>query len=307
MKKLSSTFSLLVLTVFIIPSVAFASWWNPFTWSFFVKKNPPVQQEVIPSEKIEVTDKKVVATSSPKQQPNKALPTSVTPVKPVVSKFDKYAVSTTSTITNKEAPEITEYRNQIVLMYTDEITRFKNAQSIKGIIKTGVENSVSEIEDKITQGEGFKIGNPNATDGVNYIATLFKAQLDFKAKELDNWTYAIKWLEVSQTDLKNTLSQLSTLTTKDQLDKTVQNIKFYEDNFDKLEKNLSDWSDADHKLQIRTDAIIAGLGSLSSTNTSNLPTVTPVYQPTFTPSVSPYKLNCTSSKNFLGEVQTQCY
>lgn len=29
----------LLLVIFIIPSIAFASWWNPFTWHWFAHKN----------------------------------------------------------------------------------------------------------------------------------------------------------------------------------------------------------------------------------------------------------------------------
>src|ERR1035437_9589005 len=38
----------LLLTVLIIPSIALASWWNPFSWSIFHKK------EVVPSAQVEI-------------------------------------------------------------------------------------------------------------------------------------------------------------------------------------------------------------------------------------------------------------
>ena len=34
--------SILFLIAFIIPSIAFASWWNPFTW--FQKNTKPIEQ-----------------------------------------------------------------------------------------------------------------------------------------------------------------------------------------------------------------------------------------------------------------------
>ncbi|MBA3733376.1 hypothetical protein H0W91_03300 [Patescibacteria group bacterium] len=205
----------------------------------------------------------------------------------------------------EESPELTNYRNQIILTYINEIARFKKTHDIKQMLKTASEYSISDIEDKITIGEGFKIGNPNSAEGVDYIATLFNIQLDFKRKELNNLTSVIKWLQDAQIEMKNSLSVLKNLNTKEQLDKQIENIKTYEDNLDKAQKTINEWSDADHKLQIRTDAIIAGLSSVSSS--AKQTPVTPTYQPVFIPSPSPYKLNCTSTKNFLGEIETKCY
>lgn len=38
--------SIALLTIFIIPSVASAAWWNPFTWKIFQKKDVAVEQVV---------------------------------------------------------------------------------------------------------------------------------------------------------------------------------------------------------------------------------------------------------------------
>src|ERR1035437_7484616 len=34
-----------IITIIIIPQITFASWWNPFSWSWFKKPTPVVQQE----------------------------------------------------------------------------------------------------------------------------------------------------------------------------------------------------------------------------------------------------------------------
>ncbi len=53
----------LFLIAFVIPSVAFASWWNPFTWKIFQKKEPAPQVQVetqkTPEEKITELQKQV--------------------------------------------------------------------------------------------------------------------------------------------------------------------------------------------------------------------------------------------------------
>jgi hypothetical protein len=42
---------ILILSLFIIPSLAFASWWNPFTWNVFKKKQETSQTQVTNVEK----------------------------------------------------------------------------------------------------------------------------------------------------------------------------------------------------------------------------------------------------------------
>ncbi len=47
-----------VLVSFIIPSVALASWWNPFTWNIFKRKVPPPVQTVVSTttDKLEIKE-----------------------------------------------------------------------------------------------------------------------------------------------------------------------------------------------------------------------------------------------------------
>ncbi len=51
MKGYKQIFAIAVFTVFIIPQIAFASWWNPFSW--FKKTSPTVQQIQLPPRKDE--------------------------------------------------------------------------------------------------------------------------------------------------------------------------------------------------------------------------------------------------------------
>lgn len=55
--------SVLFLLAFIIPSVALASWWNPFSWKIFQKKdvvpNPQVEIQKTPEEKINELQKQL--------------------------------------------------------------------------------------------------------------------------------------------------------------------------------------------------------------------------------------------------------
>jgi len=68
---------ILLLIVFIIPSIALASWWNPFTWSWF-KKNPQIEQ-VVPTVNnpviINTIDKSEQKTTSKITNPQKKIET----------------------------------------------------------------------------------------------------------------------------------------------------------------------------------------------------------------------------------------
>lgn len=52
-------FGILFLIMFIVPSVAFASWWNPLSWKIFKKKEPAPQVQVINTEKEKTPEEKI--------------------------------------------------------------------------------------------------------------------------------------------------------------------------------------------------------------------------------------------------------
>jgi hypothetical protein len=52
-------FGVLFLIMVIIPSVAFASWWNPLSWKIFKKKEPAPQVQVINTEKEKTPEEKI--------------------------------------------------------------------------------------------------------------------------------------------------------------------------------------------------------------------------------------------------------
>ena len=74
-------FLALFLLTFIVPSIAFASWWNPFSWSMFHKKEvtPQVQVETqkTPEEKINDLQKQL---DDLKKQQQVSTPTTTAPV-----------------------------------------------------------------------------------------------------------------------------------------------------------------------------------------------------------------------------------
>lgn len=49
----------LFLVVFLVPSIAMASWWNPFTWKIFKKREPAPQVQVINTEKEKTPEEKI--------------------------------------------------------------------------------------------------------------------------------------------------------------------------------------------------------------------------------------------------------
>lgn len=58
--------AVLFLSVFIIPSVALASWWNPFSWNIFHKKEISIPIQTTNIEKIAESQKQQPTTTTPK-------------------------------------------------------------------------------------------------------------------------------------------------------------------------------------------------------------------------------------------------
>jgi DNA repair ATPase RecN len=123
----------LLLIVFIIPSVAFASWWNPFSWkifSFLHKKEVPVQTQVIeektPDEKINELQKQVEELKK-QQAESTSKPKSVPVIKPAPkSVLIPTPVATTSTL---------EERNEAYVLF-DKIIK-DSIDDVKEIQATG--------------------------------------------------------------------------------------------------------------------------------------------------------------------------
>jgi len=89
--------SVLFLLTFIIPSIAFASWWNPFTWKVFHKKEitPNVQVEIqkTPEEKISELQKQLDGLNNQKITSST---TTQTPEKPVQKKLTNTKIEVSS-------------------------------------------------------------------------------------------------------------------------------------------------------------------------------------------------------------------
>lgn len=90
MKNYRKTVLLGVLAIIIVPSVAFASWWNPFTW---FKKNPPRQEQApiatmteTPVQKSEET--KPVPTVTTKKETKPITDCTKAPVDPITGSKD---------------------------------------------------------------------------------------------------------------------------------------------------------------------------------------------------------------------------
>ena len=81
-KTLSIVLSVIAVSI-ILPSIALAAWWNPFTWNiwkFFPQFNKPVKTEVI---KVATTTNNQTATTTSQKQTN-------IPAGYVTYKNDKY-------------------------------------------------------------------------------------------------------------------------------------------------------------------------------------------------------------------------
>jgi hypothetical protein len=80
MKKVSQLILVIFFISFIIPSLAFASWWNPFTWKFFHKKEPvpQIQVETQKTSEEKIAELQKLVDDLKKQQTNSA--TATTPI-----------------------------------------------------------------------------------------------------------------------------------------------------------------------------------------------------------------------------------
>jgi hypothetical protein len=108
-------FSILFLIAFIVPSVAFASWWNPFSWKIFQKKEivPQVQVETKTSDE-KITELQKQIEDLKKQQPTSSTTTN-TPVvenKVIPKTSAQSPIKTTPTpILDSSKKDITPYIN----------------------------------------------------------------------------------------------------------------------------------------------------------------------------------------------------
>lgn len=74
----------LFLIVFLAPSVALASWWNPFTWKVFKKREPAPQVQVINAEKEKTPEEKIVELQKQLDE-LKTQKTTTEPIKEIVN------------------------------------------------------------------------------------------------------------------------------------------------------------------------------------------------------------------------------
>ncbi|MEI8130651.1 MAG: hypothetical protein WCG55_04080 [bacterium] len=293
-KKISVGLIVLSLAVLTIPQVTFASWWNPFSWSIFHKKSVATQTvPTIPSSSQTTATKPLSDDYSVLAKRYGGNQTQAQKVVPV----------TVSAVTEPE--DITAYRKQTDSAYADEINKFNIALVVESVPKNFIDSKISELNDDITQGQGFKLGNPNSAEAVDYMATVYNNQLEFEKKYFDAEASIIKWIQDSKNNMEASKSKLSTLNTKEQIDNEVQKIKFYDDNLAQAQNSSKKWSDTSHSTQVKIDGIIAGLSSYYSSGvaSNNAPSINVTYPQTFLPT----SFNCTSSKDVLGGVQTQCY
>lgn len=97
-------FLALLLIVFIAPSVAFASWWNPFIWNWpWVKKITPPEEILQPdlaTEEINTREEKTVTPSPEKTEEKKVS----TPIKPTTPAIPITTSITSTTVITPPAP-----------------------------------------------------------------------------------------------------------------------------------------------------------------------------------------------------------
>ncbi|MFA5831354.1 MAG: hypothetical protein WC878_05990 [Candidatus Paceibacterota bacterium] len=138
MRQHKQIFAALSVALFIVPQIAFASWWNPLSWSMWniFKPTPYTQQVqvVTTTPKVSETTKKTVTI---KTQKNEKIPT-----REISSKFQE---------SNKKPETVTVSTKTREFCDSIKKQEYSSVQSLKSLIV-----DIKELCEKVTQ------GNPNA-------------------------------------------------------------------------------------------------------------------------------------------------
>lgn len=125
--------SVLFLLVFIIPSVAFASWWNPISWfnnwsfkKIEITSPSPIDIQKNSDEKINELQKEINLLKN--QQINKESKNS-TPKKEISETSTKVKAETPSGKTEVIIPVVKNYREQVLLAISTQIESYKKITS----------------------------------------------------------------------------------------------------------------------------------------------------------------------------------
>lgn len=293
----------LFLIIFIAPSVALASWWNPFTWKVFKKREPAPQVQVINTENNNTKEEEFLKSIGGKyveEQPKNT--PSISSKKTIAQTLSK-----AKSDTNKESTELIEYRNQVISWYVSEISELDKTIRLQNVYKEVTKIKISDIKTSINKSEGYKIGNPNVVDLVDYFISLYNNQLKLENSVLENETKVISWMSNLKISWENNLESIKVASTKDELNKKMAELQSGKDNLIEAKKVITAWSEASQQYQEKLDGIIEGASSRYSTETK-YNNITPNYPSAFSaPVIQSNKLNCTSKIDFLGQLQTNCY
>ena len=260
---------LVILLVFIVPLIALASWWNPFSWKIFQKaKAPQIQTETqkISEEKINDLQEQI---NNLKTQ--KATTASIT-TKTKVGSVDKYGM--TSVDWNREIVDITKVKETISL-YEKYITQ------TEGYI-TNLDNSIKTVSGTMaSQGLLDNTGIKYAQDYIN------------QAQELE-------LVYKQEINLSNSIN--------DTLNKIIVATNNHDKNLmDQLAKTLTSHNEEFNSLTKQSDSLY--MQEESALNTfynyfkllSKSYIQTPTYTPTYTPQTQQYNTNCSISSYYGGD------
>lgn len=156
---------IIILSLFIIPSIAMASWWNPFSWKIFQKKAtaPQVQVEIQKTPEEKINDLQKQLDDLKKQQP-------VSNSTTIIPKTKEQAVpvSTTKTVKPTQTIKTEEVKaenfNYLVVQLTDSLTSsfeqsLKDNTEFKNILQSRRQESLrlqsefqSHVVDSVPQG-----------------------------------------------------------------------------------------------------------------------------------------------------------
>lgn len=206
--------SVLLLIVCITPSVTYAAWWNPFTWSIFQKKEVVQQMQItgteayintsVEVEKIKSADEKIEELQKQlddlknKQVNSNSSTTSLQIKKNVPTESAKPVSKPAPTISITQKPLLEEnFHDQLVALYNKKIFFLERYIAGQELSKVGLELSIKDAKKDVVS-----FVNNLISYGSTYSPTL----ITVTENAINFWKYEIevrlKLLEISDDNIE---------------------------------------------------------------------------------------------------------
>ncbi|MEI6280941.1 MAG: hypothetical protein WCP17_03020 [bacterium] len=143
---------ILLLIIFTVPSIALASWWNPFTWNW------PWTTKAVPQEQVQQTvsgtpiveektpEEKPMVTPSAEKTDRKKVLTLAKPTTPVISIYP-IPITTPTTVVTPSTPTVSTPPVPVVELSIDDLSIDEEVNSVRVNWKTNIKSESKVILD----------------------------------------------------------------------------------------------------------------------------------------------------------------